>query len=48
MRQASSHMTHSIRMVLFLGTLQTTVELAHPTQVEKKGLHEQSIGTEIY
>ena len=39
-------MTHLIQLVLFPATMQKTVELAHLTQVGKKGLREQLHGTE--
>ena len=45
-RQASSGVTHLIWLVLFPDPAWKLVELVHLTKVGKKGLQEQSLGTE--
>ena len=46
MRQVSSHVTHLIQLVLFPDPTRKLVELAHLTNIRKKGLLVQSPGTE--
>ena len=46
MTQVSSHVTYLIQLVLFPDPMRKLVELTHLTKVGKKGLHEQSSGTE--